>query len=551
MIDCQKSAFLFVQFCTNYFFVTKLLGVSGDASNQEIIQAFRQLAKEKHPDKNPEDVTRATKYFQVLTRAKISLLDPQKRRDHDADLVDSGVRNFNALPIICSICSNARSSETRSRLLSRCLNGRGHRSHLADEFEAYSKEYDISRKSGLKNEGHVRRAFAKSLQENLKDFIASDLVKLYPRTTAPKQKFSANKEPPIPDFATKIIRSCQPSSAASKSSSKRASTATDVIKILDLSLVRKCKKKPEPKPSPAGKLPIYDVSSLSSSEVEQIHRYFCPSRSNDTSFDSVLEDLNQFIPTTEIDESNQSIDQAQSVKVCQQCKARRHLFSFRSPFSACFVCKRVHCENCLLKDGRKIPTSGSYDVRPVCKQCLVDLKSDEAEKWLQVGQSLLPPDTERLQTILAIYKLSYELFPSNTTLELQAQALFQCQEATQLAEFGKEILGAETNAPDDVRNLSFLIAGYLLQLARMADTGSALEQANKYEGLIEWIEHSFSGSEACIHDIKVEAMRKRHECIQEHERIVSQRGKRLSSELVVAIRESSLLKVVTPSSTQR
>ena len=540
----SKMCISICSICTDHFFLTKLLGVSGDASNQEIIQAFRQLAKEKHPDKNPEDVTRATNYFQVLTRAKIALLDPEKRRDHDADLVDSGVRNFNALPIICSICSNARSSGTRSRLVFRCLNGHGHRSHLADEFEAYSKEYDTLRKSRLKNEGHARRAFAKSLQESLKDFIASDLVKLYPRTAAPKQKFSADKEPPIPEFATNIIRNCQPSSTASKSSGKRASTATDVIKILDLSLVRKCKK-PEPKPSTAGKLPIYDISRLSSSEVDQIHRYFCPLRSVDTSFDSMLEDLNQFIPATEIDESNQSTEQKQSGKACQRCKARRQLFSFLDQFTACFICKKICCRNCLLKDGRKIPTSGSYDVRPVCKECLVNLKSDEAEKWLQVAQSHFRADTKCLQTILAMYKLSYELCPSKIAIELHAQALFQCQEAAQLAEFGKEILSAETTKPDDVRNFNFLIAGYLQQLARSAHTSNPLEQADNYECLIEWIEHSFSGSDACIHNMKVQAMRKRWECIQEHEQIAIQRGKRLSSELIVAIRESSLLKVVT------
>ena len=57
-----------------------------------------------HPDKNPEDKVRATKEFQLLTEAKIVLLDAEKRRNLDESLIDNGVRNWNALSPVQTSC---------------------------------------------------------------------------------------------------------------------------------------------------------------------------------------------------------------------------------------------------------------------------------------------------------------------------------------------------------------------------------------------------------------------------------------------------------------
>lgn len=64
-----------------------VLGVSRDASSQQIRERFRQLARERHPDRfSGEEKVEAERDFQYLTQAANVLLDPDKRRGHDMEL---------------------------------------------------------------------------------------------------------------------------------------------------------------------------------------------------------------------------------------------------------------------------------------------------------------------------------------------------------------------------------------------------------------------------------------------------------------------------------
>ena len=63
----------------------KLLGLSTEASQDDIRKAHRKLARQYHPDANPED-PRAEERFKEVQQAYEVLSNPQKRREYDQGL---------------------------------------------------------------------------------------------------------------------------------------------------------------------------------------------------------------------------------------------------------------------------------------------------------------------------------------------------------------------------------------------------------------------------------------------------------------------------------
>ena len=494
-----------------------------NASNEEICRAYRVRALELHPDKNPEDKVKATIEMQLLNEAKFVLLDPKERQK-----LENGVYDRNFLPLLCSICTKAK-----SRTGSRCLKGMGHINPLIDEFNSAFKEYEKSKTSPDRIE------FLSALEEVLKKFITIDFPRLYPLIENRKKRANSKQEAfPVVSklgtcFFTSGIRNQKPS----------APSSAVAVEILYQSLVRGPKENPIAHPSPKEIL-MYDLSSLYNYELKSLHQYFGFRSVTPFCRDSVIEELSSIIPACTVKSRKPRGYQVTSRHVCHQCGRRRFpFFPVLGSFPTCFACKSACCSYCLSNVRRKIPSSGSYELRTICKKCVTTLNSREAATWRAQGQFLLATDKKNLEAALAIYDLSNKLYQSDRVFIMQSRALLYCSKHEQLVRYVKGVLRTTTLERETAVELRELVAESLMKIADNADDSDLLGKAGKYEEAIKWTGQFSDESGSTFHDLKVKAMKSRLHYFEVHERVEKERIGKLLSHLIAAIRCGSLVKI--------
>ncbi len=477
------------------------------------MQAFRRLSREKHPDKNRHDIETSTRDYQVLTQAKLVLLDAEMRKKYDGDLVDSGARNQDALPLLCNICAGAIGRHAK-----KCLKGFGHKNPLIEEYYTTKQEYN-DRIKGNWNEDHEKKKFANCFFHMLQQFKTADWIKLYALASIPDK--TQCEDLPIPEFVERILKDCSPASEipASRISATKpfVPSPADVKKLFDASLLRQSTKTTA-QSSSISELSMYDLSSLSEEELRLICQYFGLSYEKTATRKHLTKELSSFVPTVHV-EMEPNGQHAQPSSICQRCaivKVWHHVL---------------------------VPASGSFSLKPVCRECLINLQTNQAEGWLKLGKSLLETDKKHLEAVLAMYRLSGEICPSEIAIIAEAKALFSCRQNTRVVIFGKDVLRKNTLQKNNAQILTYLVAESHLRIAQDWDGSELLEKADKYDETANWIENSgFCGDEK-TRNIKLTAMKMRLDCFDKHKQAVETKAHVVFSHLLEAIRQGSLLKV--------
>jgi len=125
----------------------KALGLSREASQEDIRKAHRKLVRKYHPDANPED-PRAEERFKEVQRAYEVLSSEKKRREYDEGLRTSPGRSSGR--------SRSRESSTRPRAGAGGRTGEG-TTHTVDLSELLGKLANLSSAGGQKGGSYELR----------------------------------------------------------------------------------------------------------------------------------------------------------------------------------------------------------------------------------------------------------------------------------------------------------------------------------------------------------------------------------------------------------
>ena len=348
----------------------QILGINLAATPEDIRKAYREKARQYHPDKNPEAI--AEEWMKQLNKAYSVLSDNIQRADYNECKEDD--EGWTGDPV-AALPQGKRLSED-----------------FMKEFLIWTR---TRRVDGL-------GLFPEALTKNLKDFLQGPYKELV--NTSRRVSSEPN---PRPKKITKGSSHEELSHAIRETMDDPSlnATAGPVLEVL-IGIVDHSRTSGSTQVLNEGtRVPIIDLSSVAKDKLRLLLHLFTATDTHGNidrlSHEELVLRISEFVPHTHV---QQPPDSQATPHKCNNCKQQfRALIRPKHP---CFACGNHFCNSCL-PHHRKVPHFGQMKPQRVCQSCCNYLDRKDMEDWVETGlQTLKAGKLEQLRAALGCFTMA-------------------------------------------------------------------------------------------------------------------------------------------------
>ena len=339
----------------------KVLGVDINATAEEVGRAYRQKARETHPDKKSGT---SIDDWHLLNKAYSTLTDNIKRREYNEQLASADTEEKAPDYSLPTLPSTDLYSTIFRNYFKQWLNFRTQRQWI-------TLHRSNSRGSSF------TKAFCPKLRQMLNE------------CSFETQKQESNKHASVKARKRGIIAECDFESTmkAIAGSVDMPSPVIQEVSVNLLRIIREAQKSTTPSAVLGNSVSILDLSATPANDLWLLLHLFTnrdvTHQADPMRKEHIEKCLIKYIPHTNVQEG---MLKKEHDSKCGKCGHRIH--SSSRPSNMCASCTKGFCRKCLI-NSMKAPRIGINIPQPICQSCTNKLAQKDAEDWIAKAQHIL------------------------------------------------------------------------------------------------------------------------------------------------------------------